>query len=116
MPPDFDVGIGRPFGVGLGVTVPINDNFTLVFRGEIYLDAATTFSLQSDGPSLVQIDTAGDGTYSHQVRDQIDALPDGTVTVGPLAPGWYPIRAALTPFRRSVQSLRRRRRNVSRRG
>jgi hypothetical protein len=35
---------------------------------------------------------------------------------GAIAASAPPIRAALTPFRRSVQSLRRRRRNVSRRG
>ena len=87
--PDSEFGGFQPFGVGLGVF----DNFTLVFRGEIYLDAPTTFTLESDGPSLVQIDT--DGTYGHQLYDQI-GFPTSTLTVTPSGPGWYPIRAALT--------------------
>jgi hypothetical protein len=90
VPPDFEFGNTQPYGVGLARI----DNFTLVFRGEIFLDATTTFRLQSDGPALLQIDT--DGTYGHQVFDQVDAQPDGTMTVTPPAPGWYPIRAALT--------------------
>lgn len=91
VPPDLEIGTTRPYGVGLGRV----DNFTLVFRGEIFLDATTTtFRLQSDGPSLLQIDT--DGTYGHQVFDQVDSQPDGTLTITPPAAGWYPIRAALT--------------------
>jgi hypothetical protein len=89
VPPEFNIGLGRPAGIGLGV----NDDFTLVFRGEIYLDAATSFTLESDGPSRVEIDT--DGTFSHQLYDDA-STNTATRQVTPPMPGWYPIRAALT--------------------
>lgn len=89
VPPDSEFGGTQPFGVGLKV----DDDFTLVFRGEIYLDGPTTFTLESDGPSLVQIDT--DGTYGHQLYDQVGS-PTSVLPVVPPGPGWYPIRAALT--------------------
>jgi subtilisin-like proprotein convertase family protein len=82
-------GNSQPFGLGLNTI----DNFTLVYRGEVYLEGTTAFTLDSDGPAVVEIDT--DGTFGNQLYDQADT-PTGTKMVVPPAPGWYPIRAALT--------------------
>jgi hypothetical protein len=89
---DIDYGTTQPFGVGLNVI----DNFTLVYRGEIYLDAQVSLTLESDGPALVEIAT--DGTFNHQLYDQADTGNPASPPklIDPPAPGWYPIRAALT--------------------
>ncbi|MBS1123962.1 MAG: hypothetical protein H6Q90_6190 [Deltaproteobacteria bacterium] len=92
---DADYSTGSPFGVGL---VNITDNFTIIYRGELYLPAGTTtLELASDGPSLLEIAAGADGTYGTRMFARTSApVLTPRVDVSVPAAGWYPIRAALT--------------------
>lgn len=88
----IDVVYGeRPYGVGLAT----DNNFTLVFRGEIYLEGPTALTLEGDGPSMVQLAVADGVTYDVRIYDEV-STSNPTMTVTPPKPGWYPIRAAMT--------------------
>ncbi|HUS32214.1 MAG TPA: hypothetical protein VMZ53_27125 [Kofleriaceae bacterium] len=88
MPGSF--AFDRPYGLGLART----DNFTVVYDGELHLDAGTrTLQVTADDIALVELDLGGvrPAVFAHVS----DGQPARLTFEVPKA-GWYPIRAALS--------------------
>lgn len=87
-PPTVDWSTDRPYGLGLARA----DDFTVVYDGEIYLDGPVQLRLAADDVGFLEIEL---GAISVTLRATYDnASP--AVAIQPPAPGWYPIRGAMS--------------------
>ena len=87
----FDVGGGRPLGVGLAA----DDDVTVTFEGEIYLEAGSwQWHFDASDVGFVELASDDRGFTTLVATDDAHTTPgDGQRDIP--ADGWYPIRGAV---------------------
>ncbi len=82
---------GTSFPAGLGLSS--GDDFTLLYDGEIYLEAGLwTFYLSADDHAFLEMAQAGSATFSRVISMNAPTEVQGNFVA--MTTGWYPIRLA----------------------
>jgi hypothetical protein len=78
---------------GLGLTAADVDSFTVVYDGELYLAGPTTLQLGCDDLGFLEIELPDGGQLVRCIWNQ---PAPSSIALTPPAPGWYPIRGAVS--------------------